>query len=95
MLPLFCNCLLAGISLLIKPPIKISSKDNTGSSAASSARRCWSWGDIDESLSPAPRVYQISALALRGRRSLQGLGDVSPPKELIKKRLFGQHETGR
>lgn len=37
-------CLLAEISLLIKPPIKILSKDKTGSSKASSASPCCSFG---------------------------------------------------
>lgn len=98
-LPFFCNCLLAGISLLIKPPIKISSKDNAGSSAASSARLCWSLGDIDESLSPG------LSEGLSHRDSCSpweeqppGLGDVSPSQTADSKKPVlsaGNCETSR
>lgn len=93
---LFYNCLLAGISLLIKPPIKIASKDNTGSSEASSARRRWSLGDIEDSLGALSD--QDSCPPWEGQPP--GLGHVStlpptPPNEVPAKSLFGQHQTGR
>lgn len=73
MLPLFCNCLLAGISLLIKPPVKISLKDNAGSSAASLRD---SAGVRVTLMSHSARlrvfIYQLRAPALRGRGSPQG-----------------------
>lgn len=52
------------------------------------------FGDIDESLSHTPRVYQIRTLALCARGSLPGWV-MCPPEKLIAKSLFGQQEPGR
>lgn len=72
-LSLFCSSLcLLGSRFLLNLQLRFLSKDKTGSSEASSARLCSSFGDIDESLSPTLRVYGIRRIALRGTGSLTG-----------------------